>query len=244
MEDIIKIVEKSGFNVTNKENFSEIEIKDSQNNNESLKRFFKKSNSFYGSDGRSISLFENYVLINLSESLSLVKDESNKNKNIYEITYRADEATSCKINIVFNFASDKNNGSLTVKINAKDYLEDNQILHIEQDGSKTSFIINNDSWSVDFEESDFDLYLETILDFFSKNNFIYNHNEIHKCFQIILSSLGDDIDKLILSNIENIDNYIKKLENLKIEYQNKISSIDFDIQRLNKLKDNKTLFKN
>ena len=248
MEDIIKFVENAGFIVTNKEDFSKIEIRYSKNNNELLERFFSDSTNFYGTSGRNVCLCSNYVEINLGKGINITKNNSknrnHKSRSKYEINYMIDKNNWCNIDIECVFADEKNAGNISVKIDTHGYTKETHSLNIVQEPLSATFYYNDSPCTpINIEKCNPKLYLEEIVEFFHHNDFVSRYTEIQEAIKIVLSSVNDDIEKLFTSYIENIDKYIKILENEKEEYQTKIATIDIGIETLKNISKNKQIIK-
>lgn len=245
MEDIIEFVEKAGFEVSNKEDYKKLEIRDLKTN-ELLKRYLTDSPQFYG-EFRYITLNVNYVEIILGNGVRLTKQNSletyPKNRSEYEINYVDNNDVRVRIVIECDYADEKSAGNLTIKINNKSFSDNNQIFCIKQNPFKTEFFNGNNDWILNIENCKSDLYLEFIMKFLNKNNFVLDYPSIQEAIKIVMPFVLKNIEKLISSRVEHVENYIQDLEQEKEVYQEKIDKIDADIGRLRKVLQSKPMVK-
>jgi len=245
MKDIFEFIEKCGFEVSNKEDYNKIEIRDSKTN-EPIERYLAGSNNFYG-EGKHVCIMSNYAEVVLGNGVEITKynslETSPKKRSEYRITYKCSDSEHLVIDIECDYADSKDAGNLTVKTFDNRYGCNNKIFCIKQSPLKTEFFNGNNNWFVKIEDCNSDLYLKYIMEFLNKNDFVSEYSNIQEAIKIVMYFVLKNIEKLIESRIDNSENYIKSLNKEKEKSQEKIDKIDTDIGRLKKISQDRQIVK-
>ena len=194
-KDLIDFTKKAGFIITKEDDYDNMEVRDSKNNNELLRRF---NHHFEGSNGRSVLLQLNYAVIKFNEKITLSKEGLDKLFLKYTLKFDLDNHKNYEINFYCNFMDDKNLGRVSVELISYGKTREQKELTIFLKSSGIDIYNENNLCSfIDAKNSNSEICLKTIIEFFNSDEFIPQDSQIQECLKIIFLFLQKDIESIL-----------------------------------------------